>query len=110
MALNKVLFDGDRAVCLEYRNTKDPTGSLVTAHARWIVDASGQSSILSRQVGNNCYNDPLSAETMMMVKEHFIETYGEPLFTVGWGTSGGSIQQQLIAQNHPGHSYRAHAQ
>ena len=52
--------------------------------------------------GNNCYNDPLSAETMMMVKEHFIETYGEPLYTVGWGTSGGSIQQQLIAQNYPG--------
>ncbi|MDA1184820.1 MAG: DUF6351 family protein [Acidobacteria bacterium] len=52
--------------------------------------------------GNNCYNDALSAETMMMVKEHFIETYGEPLYTVGWGTSGGSIQQQLIAQNYPG--------
>ena len=52
--------------------------------------------------GNNCYNDPLSAETMMMVKEHFIETYGEPLYTVGWGTSAGSIQQQLVAQNYPG--------
>ena len=52
--------------------------------------------------GNNCYNDPLSAETMMMVKEHFIETYGEPLYTLGWGTSGGSIQQQLVAQNYPG--------
>jgi hypothetical protein len=52
--------------------------------------------------GNNCYNDPLSAETMMMVKEHFIETYREPLYTLGWGTSGGSIQQQLVAQNYPG--------
>jgi len=52
--------------------------------------------------GNNCYNDPLSAETMMMVKEHFIEAYGEPLYTLGWGTSGGSIQQQLVAQNYPG--------
>ena len=52
--------------------------------------------------GNNCYNDPLSAETMMMVKEHFIETYGEPRYTLGWGTSGGSIQEQLVAQNYPG--------
>jgi hypothetical protein len=52
--------------------------------------------------GNNCYNDPLSAETMMMVKEHFIEAYGEPRYTLGWGTSGGSIQQQLVAQNYPG--------
>jgi hypothetical protein len=52
--------------------------------------------------GNNCYNDPISAETMMMVKERFIEGYGVPRYTVGWGTSGGSIQQQLIAQNYPG--------
>jgi hypothetical protein len=52
--------------------------------------------------GNNCGNDPLSAETLMMVKEHFIESYGVPVFTMGWGTSGGAIQQHLIAQNYPG--------
>ncbi|MGE3843610.1 MAG: DUF6351 family protein [Vicinamibacterales bacterium] len=51
--------------------------------------------------GNNC-NDLISAETMMMVKERFIESYGLPLFTIGWGSSGGSIQQHHIAQNYPG--------
>ncbi len=51
--------------------------------------------------GNNC-NDLLAAETMMMVKEHFIEAYGAPLFTMGWGCSGGSYQVLQIADNYPG--------
>lgn len=51
--------------------------------------------------GNNC-NDLLAAETMMMVKERFVERYGEPLFTVGWGSSGGSYQSHQIADNYPG--------
>ncbi len=51
--------------------------------------------------GNNC-NDVISAETMMMVKEHFIESYGVPVHTIGVGGSGGSMQQHLIAQNYPG--------
>ena len=50
---------------------------------------------------NNC-NDLISAETMMMVKERFIEHYGVPMFTIGWGSSGGAIQQHGIADNYPG--------
>ena len=37
-----------------------------------------------------------------MVKEHFIESYGVPRFTIGSGGSGGSMQQHYIAQNYPG--------
>ncbi|WP_202880767.1 DUF6351 family protein [Kribbella amoyensis] len=51
--------------------------------------------------GNNC-NDLLAAETMMMVKERFVERYGDPLFTIGWGSSGGSYQSHQIADNYPG--------
>ncbi len=51
--------------------------------------------------GNDC-NDVISAETMMMVKEHFIEQFGAPVYTIGWGGSGGSMQQHLISQNYPG--------
>jgi hypothetical protein len=51
--------------------------------------------------GNNC-NDRLSAETLSMVKEHFIEQRGEPVHTFGWGDSGGAMQLYLIAQNYPG--------
>ena len=52
-------------------------------------------------LGNNC-NDVLSAETAMMVKERFVESMGVPLYTMGFGGSGGSIQQHLIADNYPG--------
>ncbi|MYJ02868.1 MAG: hypothetical protein F4061_00680 [Acidobacteria bacterium] len=51
--------------------------------------------------GNNC-NDLLAAETMMMVKERFIEAYGLPRYTIGWGCSGGSYQNHQIADNYPG--------
>jgi hypothetical protein len=50
---------------------------------------------------NNC-NDVVSAETLSMVKEHFIKSFGEPVHTIGWGESGGAMQQYLIAQNYPG--------
>lgn len=47
-------------------------------------------------------NEVLSAEVALMVKEHFIESYGVPEFTIGEGGSGGAIQQLQIAQNYPG--------
>lgn len=47
-------------------------------------------------------DDRVSAETLAMVKEHFTEQYGKPLHTIGWGSSGGALQQYLIAQNYPG--------
>jgi hypothetical protein len=51
--------------------------------------------------GNNC-NGVVSAETLMMVKERFIETVGLPKHTIGWGGSGGAMAQYTIAQNYPG--------
>ncbi|MGP4113963.1 DUF6351 family protein [Streptomyces sp. 4N509B] len=51
--------------------------------------------------GVNC-NDLLAAETMAMVKERFVEAYGVPEFTVGWGCSGGAYQAQQIGDNYPG--------
>jgi hypothetical protein len=47
-------------------------------------------------------NDHLSGEALMMIKEHFIERHGVPVWTMGFGASGGAIQQLLIAQNFPG--------
>jgi hypothetical protein len=47
-------------------------------------------------------NDHLSGEALMMIKEHFIERHGVPVWTMGFGGSGGAIQQLLIAQNFPG--------
>ena len=47
-------------------------------------------------------NQVLQGETLMMLKEHFIEGYGVPKWTVGTGGSGGSIQQLVITQMYPG--------
>jgi hypothetical protein len=50
---------------------------------------------------NNC-STVISAEAAMMVKEHFIEVYGPVAHTIGWGGSGGAIQQYDIADAYPG--------
>ena len=52
-------------------------------------------------LGQHC-NTVLSAETMMMVKEHLVDTYGEVRYTFGEGGSGGSIGQLMVANAYPG--------
>lgn len=59
------------------------------------------SSTLNVNAQGGC-NDVISAETTMMVKEHFIESYGDPRYTIGNGGSGGAMQQLLIAGAYPG--------
>jgi hypothetical protein len=50
---------------------------------------------------NNC-STVISAEAAMMVKQHFIDTYGPVNHTIGWGGSGGAIQQYAISDEYPG--------
>jgi hypothetical protein len=47
-------------------------------------------------------NRVLVAETLMMMKEHIVDTYGEIAYTMGNGCSGGSIQQNTVASIFPG--------
>jgi hypothetical protein len=72
----------------------------------WVDDAA-----LSRgfMVVNNSLTDSLfnsnrvlNAETLMMMKEHIIDTYGEIKYLLGNGCSGGSIQQNTAASIFPG--------
>jgi hypothetical protein len=42
------------------------------------------------------------SETMMMMKEHIIDTYGELRYAMGVGCSGGSINQLTMASIYPG--------
>lgn len=51
--------------------------------------------------GQNC-NDLLASETHIMLKERFIEHYGEPVYTIATGASGGSYQSHQTADNYPG--------
>ena len=48
------------------------------------------------------YDIELAEDTMARVKRQFVARYGEPIYTIGLGKSGGAIQQYLIGQNRPG--------
>lgn len=48
------------------------------------------------------YNMLLAEDTARRVKLHFVSLFGEPLYTVGIGGSGGGLAQYLIAQNSDG--------
>ena len=61
----------------------------------------GVASATLNTFGNNC-NDLLSSETILMVKERFIESFGVPLFTIGTGGSGGAYQSNQTGDNYPG--------
>lgn len=49
----------------------------------------------------NHFNIRLAEDTARRVKRQFTALYGEPVYTVGVGPSGGAIQQYLLAQNAP---------
>jgi Tannase-like family of unknown function (DUF6351) len=51
--------------------------------------------------GHNC-NIVTEAESLIMAKEHLIETYGTLRYTIGTGCSGGSLVQQQVANAYPG--------
>ncbi len=62
----------------------------------WMTGATGLNTL-----NHNC-NETVSAEAVMMLKEHIVENYGEIARTVSVGGSGGSIQQHHIAAAYPG--------
>ncbi|HEY1358775.1 MAG TPA: DUF6351 family protein [Thermoleophilaceae bacterium] len=51
--------------------------------------------------GHNC-NLATEAESLVMAKEHLVESYGEIRYTIGTGCSGGSLVQQQVANAYPG--------
>lgn len=80
------------------QGTNQATGALMdTGLSRGFAHAVSTQNVMQQ----HC-NDSLSGEALMMIKEHFIERYGMPVWTLGYGGSGGAIQQLLISQNFPG--------
>jgi len=88
----------------DYSGTIPPTPgysqSYVTALGRGF--AVGATALNNN--GHNC-NLVLQAESMLMMKEHLIERYGDLRYTIGTGCSGGSITQQQVANAYPGGVY-----
>jgi flavin-dependent dehydrogenase len=63
--VKRVLFEGDRAVGVEYKDlTSGDPDAVHRVHARWIIDASGQGAVLNHQFKDNWYPDPLLQKKM----------------------------------------------
>jgi hypothetical protein len=72
-------------------------GNATAALARgWVVADSANT-----KYGSQC-NSVVGAESILMLKEHIRETLGPIRYTVGAGSSGGSMQQHQIASAYPG--------
>jgi len=77
------------------------TSTVATLDDSFLTAGYGVLTATLNTFGTNC-NDLLSSETILMVKERFIENYGVPKFTIGTGSSGGSYQSNQTADNYPG--------
>jgi hypothetical protein len=60
--------------------------------------------VVDNSLTDSLYNSNriLVAETLLMMKEHIADRYGEIKYTLGNGCSGGSIQQNTVASTFPG--------
>jgi hypothetical protein len=60
--------------------------------------------VVDNSLTDSLYNSNriLVNETLMMMKEHIVDAYGEIKYTLGNGCSGGSIQQNTVASTFPG--------
>src|SRR5207248_1811647 len=61
-------------------------------------------AVMSTALSDQTYscNIAVQAESIMMAKEHLIETYGDVRYLFGYGCSGGSIASLQIANAYPG--------
>ncbi|MBE0370765.1 hypothetical protein PAUR_b0863 [Pseudoalteromonas aurantia 208] len=84
-----------------YRQGRQTAWKVMKRQAQQLLD--GYAIISSS--GNKTsytYNMLLAEDTARRVKKQFVSLYGEPLYTVGIGGSGGGLAQYLIAQNSTG--------
>ena len=80
---------------LQYRTEQNWADDTALSRGFIVVDNSLTDSLYNS-------NRVLVAETVMMMKEHIADNYGEIGYTVGNGCSGGSIQQNTVASIYPG--------
>src|SRR6266513_2411003 len=80
---------------LQFRSEQNWADHAALSRGFMVVDNSLTDSLYNS-------NRVLNAETLMMMKEHIVDTYGEIKYTVGNGCSGGSIQQNTAASIFPG--------
>jgi len=94
---HKVLYQFGGGTAPWHTNAAPQTDQIDLALSRGFLVANN-----NLNVRGNDANDVVSAEALMMLKEHIVESYGSIRYTIGTGCSGGSIQQQVIAAAYPG--------
>ena len=80
---------------LQFRSEQNWADDSALSRGFMVVDNSLTDSLYNS-------NRVLNAETLMMMKEHIVDRYGEIKYTLGNGCSGGSIQQNTAASIYPG--------
>ncbi len=80
---------------LQFRTEQNWADDSALSRGFMVVDNSLTDSLFNS-------NRVLNAETLMMMKEHIVDAYGEIRYTLGNGCSGGSIQQNTAASIYPG--------
>ena len=99
----RVVFTIGESTGAQYHQGVNQVTDVLRNTAAALALASGHALVISTQHVNKLNpNDVRSAEGLMMLKEHLVEAYGVPRWVMGYGGSGGAIQQFLIAQNYPG--------
>ena len=84
---------------LQFRTEQNWADDAALSRGFMVVDNSLTDSLYNS-------NRMLVAETLMMMKEHIVDAYGEIAYTMGNGCSGGSIQQNTAASIYPGPARR----
>jgi hypothetical protein len=80
---------------LQFRSSQNWADDAALSRGFMVVD----NSMTDSQLNGNRY---LVAETTLMMKEHVIDSYGEVLYMMGNGGSGGAINQNSVASLLPG--------
>jgi hypothetical protein len=80
---------------LQFRSEQNWADDAALSRGFMVVDNSLTDSLYDS-------NRTLEAETLMMMKEHIVDAYGQIAYTVGNGCSGGSIGQNTAASIFPG--------
>ena len=80
---------------LQFRTEQNWADDAALSRGFMVVDNSLTDSLYNS-------NRVLVSESLMMMKEHIVDAYGEIKYTMGNGCSGGSIQQNTAASIFPG--------
>jgi hypothetical protein len=84
-----------------YRQGRQTAWKVMKRQAQQLLDGYAVISSSGNKTSYT-YNMLLAEDTARRVKKQFTSLYGEPLYTVGIGGSGGGLAQYLIAQNSTG--------